>query len=207
MEIKDLKSIWKRTIEKQSVENHFNKKEILSAINRKSNLAISKIKRRIVIQLFVFSIGTLFLIALLFMFNDTPHSTTSMKEFLMISFLLLIIVFTFIIYKKMKGYQKYSGDLKTRIIQISTMFKKILSIGFYIDTIGLTLIGVWFFQNKIFELNFKPNSIAYSILIVGGLLIFLVACLLVKKIQYAKYGKHLTMLDECLDELNAYQMI
>lgn len=206
MEIKDLKSIWKRTIEKQSVDNHFNKAEMLSAIHKKSSLAISKIKRRIEIQLIVFSLGALFLIASPIIFNDTLHTTMTLTIVFMISYLVLLATVIAIVYKKMKDYQKYSDDLKTRITQISKMFKKTLSIGFYMDTIGLTLIGIWFFQDKIFELKFESSAITYTTLIVGALLIFFVTYQLVKKIQYAKYGKHVTMLDECLNELNATQM-
>ncbi|NAS30276.1 hypothetical protein GTQ40_04785 [Flavobacteriaceae bacterium R38] len=212
MELLELKSIWKKAIKQQVDTPNLTAEEVHMLINKKSNTAISKIKREMKFKIWFMGIlgvlGMVMSVILLFVGKEEHllESIFNSVEISVIYFLMSVVIFIFsrrikTTRDKIREYQRTSLDLKTAIEDVLVLMKKIIKLAVTIAGIMTPFFVVWITYTYLYE----ERVFVFDIRVLYLLIILIVShklfSFLETRVQRKKYGKYIDTLKQCLDEL------
>lgn len=213
MELSDLKSIWKKTTTAQGEGYFVSYEQIQALIKKKSNTAVSEIKRGIFQKIFMAgSVSLICLsVAVLGMLSDSPifleGDFISNQDAFMLYLILGIVVgfislYNAISYRRILSIEKKEVPLKESLQSILAVLQSAIKVKIYSDTFGSPaafvsiviaglVTGEGLFSN--------PQVLIFSLLAAIGFGTF--AHFMSKRTQKKRYGKQIDSLEECLVEL------
>ncbi|NER12009.1 hypothetical protein GWK08_01020 [Leptobacterium flavescens] len=212
MELVELKSIWKKANMLQTADHEVSAEEVHRLIKKRSNTAISRIKREMRFKIwFMGIIGVVGMVMsplmLILDVEDLPlDGILSRVEISILYFLMSAIIFTFSrlikdTHDKISNYQNSSSDLKTAIEEIIQLMHRIMKLAVKIGARMSTAIIIWI----AYAVLYKNDPFAFDLRILYLIAIAAVSykllSLLETWVQERKYGKYVKILKECRDEL------
>ena len=212
MEVNDLKNTWKSSFDKLN-KQHLSAKEIEArlAIKDKSGSLISKIKRNLIYEI----IASIVVIALVTVYLG-PEIQTS-KEWLVLGVLFLSVALLLLNayhkYYKLKKIRVYDHQLNEAIQMMVEIAEKYIrfntgKIMKYLILPGGLILGLMvgiIIGGEDFDLYSKLNSLEQlEIIFIIGWLLLIYGLSIPFSIWFNKklYGRHVSELKQCLNELN-----
>lgn len=212
MDLELLKEVWQKTTEK-NVEGYFiSAKKIKEIIKKRSNTAVSQIKKRIFTKvLMAGSIGLLMVIFSVSIFRmDEPVfsslesvSNTQVGLFYIVFGLIAIFIsgFNAYSYQKIIRIESYEKDLKTSIEFVLKIIKKAISIKVISDALVLPVTVITFLIIHLVQSSQCIGVLTTIFILLGSVSFGVFSFFLAKKVQNKRYGSQIRILEESLKEL------
>jgi uncharacterized membrane protein len=217
MELDQLKTVWKKTTERE-VEGYFvSKEEVQRLIGKRSNTTISQIKRKIRNKVFMAGgIGLLLLAFASYVFIaeeplfdffvsfSDPSLNLEMGTFYLVFGLVIcfISVFNAFSYRKILKIEKRKSDLKSSIKNILAILQNAIRVKIYSDTLvvpGTVLVLVLI--DLISGIGIFPSVTVLLLFVSGAVVLAAFSWFMAKYSQNKRYGSQIRALKECLEEL------
>jgi len=217
MELEQLKTVWKKSTERD-VEGYFvSKEEVQRLIGKRSNTTISQIKRMIRNKVFMAGgIGLLLLAFASYVFITEERvfdffisisdsvSYWKMGTFYLVFGLVIcfISVFNAFIYRRILNIEKRKSDLKSSIINILAILQNAIRVKIYSDTLIVPgTVLVLFMIDLIRGIGIFPNATILLLFVSGAVVFAVFSYFMAKYSQTKRYGSQIRALQECLEEL------
>lgn len=217
MELEQLKTVWKKTTERE-VEGYFvNKDEVQQLIRKRSNTTISQIKRKIRNKIFMSGgIGLLLLAFASYVFiakesvfdffgsitNSEPNLEVGIFYLVFGLVICFISVFNAFSYNKILNIEKRKRDLKSSITNILAILQNAMKVKVYSDSLvvpGTVLALV--FIDLIRGIGLFPNVTTLLLFVLATIVFTTFFYFISKYSQNKRYGSQIRALEECLNEL------
>lgn len=216
MEIKDLKSVWKKASDQENPSYWVSEADIRDMISNKSNTTIADVARALKFKIRTSTIGVMIsLAAVIFGLNanDSPEKTyffgqlDTPEQFAVAIGLLGLVLLRFSIvlrlrYRQILNYQTTAYSLRDSITNARNAVKDVIRTGTYSDTFGMTVFILWVSYIKLFGSGVFQADTRLLYLLLIGLAVPVVLYLISRRLHYNKYRHFVEALELYLDELN-----
>lgn len=217
MELDDLKAIWKEANVRHESDQLIHAKEIKALIHQKSNTTIAQVKRamRFKIIMLCFAVTIAFIIGIIhaFPFFDPTfilEAYLSKMEISIMFFVLSLITLGLAIshfgsYKRIVQFEKSASSLKTTIINILDILKRVTKLAIYSDVFVTPLVAGY----VVYAILLKEDSFTLGTHL--GIVIMTASIMVVfsyfsnKWAMKRKFGNQIKQLKEHLSELEALE--
>jgi ABC-type transport system involved in cytochrome c biogenesis permease subunit len=217
MELEQLKTVWKKTTERE-VEGYFvSKKEVQRLIGKRSNTTIFQIKRKIRNKVFMAGgIGLMLLAFAAYLFTAEeqvfelfesfvdPTSNLEMGAFYLVFGLVIcfISIFNAFSYRKILKIENRKSDLKSTIQSILAILQKAIKVKIYSDTLVIpgTILSLVLID-LISSIGIFPNTNILLVFVLGSVVFATLSYFITTYGQSKRYGSQIRALEDCLTEL------
>ncbi|WP_044173457.1 hypothetical protein [Flectobacillus major] len=193
MELDDLKNIWQQA--QNSPQTSFDAEQIMLMARQKSLNIVDKLKRNIMIEIWVGLVCIPFLGYYIFQANEPSQ----FRLYAGIGLILIVtLLFSFYgVLKKLNAFGQSDLSLKVSLQNLILQFKQFIKLYYYVN---LLLTPISFFLGAYYGLHTLVNGlkIASIIALIGLPFVYFFVKSYIRKL----YGKHLDRLQILLEELD-----
>lgn len=212
MDLELLKEVWQKTTEK-NVEGYFiSTEKMKEVIKKRSNTAVSQIKKGIFNKVFKaggIGLFMLFFSIIIFEMEDPIFSfleSVSNKEtgiFYIVFGLVICFISAFnaYSYRKIIHIENYETNLKTSITSVLKVIQKAISVKIISDAVVIPLTVLVFITVHFIQGSINFDLLKISLVLLGSTLFGVFSYFLTKKSQNKRYGSQIGVLKQSLKEL------
>ncbi|AXT20839.1 hypothetical protein D7030_11240 [Flavobacteriaceae bacterium AU392] len=213
MELQDLKSIWTKVVDAESIKYEIDRNGVQALIKKQSNITISKIKRELQFKRWFFGfIGILtpFLALVFYYDNDSTYFLddyltkfeVSLLLFLMGIIILIAFINIIVSYRTIGKFQKSSDNLKTTLQEVIKILGRVIKFGIYSDAIGVPVFATWILYRILFKSEIFIFDIRVFYLAITAIILFIIKYNIGKFLQNRKYNPYIKSLQRSLNDID-----